>query len=181
MKGMVFTEFLEMVEDKFSAAVVENIIDASTLPSEGVYTALGTYDHAEIIQLVSHLSEKTGIAVPALVQSFGDFLFGQLSTLYPQFFDGVSGSFDLLERVNDYIHVEVKKLYPDAELPSFRCDRPAQDVLTMHYLSSRPFADLAEGMIRGCIDHFGERIAIQREDMPGAAGTAATFTLTRQV
>lgn len=180
MKGMVFAQFLEMVEEKFSVAVVENIIDASDLPSGGAYTALGTYDHGEIIQLVSHLSEKTGIEVPALVQTFGDFLFGQLSTIYPQFFDGVSDSFDLLERVDDYIHVEVKKLYPEAELPSFLCERPAPGVLTMSYRSSRPFADLAEGMIRGCIAHFGERIMIQREDVPGVAGTAATFTLTQQ-
>lgn len=180
MKGLVFAQFLEMVEEKFSDAMVEDIIDASDLASGGAYTALGTYDHGEIIQLVSHLSQKTGIPVSALVQTFGEFLFGQLATVYPQFFENVADSFDMLERVDDYIHVEVKKLYPEAELPSFECTRPASDALTMHYRSTRPFADLAEGMIRGCVAHFGERITILREDEPAAAGAAATFMLTRQ-
>ena len=59
MKGMVFTEFLEMIEATFSAEVVDQIIEASALSSHGVYTAVGSYDHAELIQLVTHLSEIT--------------------------------------------------------------------------------------------------------------------------
>lgn len=180
MKGMVFAQFLEMVEERFSPATAEHIIEASDLPSGGAYTALGTYDHGEIIQLVAHLSQKTGIAVPTLVQAFGDFLFERLAATHPQFFGGVNDSFELLERVDGYIHVEVKKLYPEAELPSFECRRPAPGLLTMCYRSSRPFADLAEGMIRGCVAHFGESITIVREDGPGETGTAAMFTLTRQ-
>ncbi|MBT8311465.1 MAG: hypothetical protein HKP23_01335, partial [Flavobacteriaceae bacterium] len=39
MKGIVFTEFLEMVEDKFGLEVVDTIIEKAELPSEGVYTA----------------------------------------------------------------------------------------------------------------------------------------------
>ena len=36
---MVFTEFLEMVGSKFSADMVDNIIDDSNLPGGGAYTA----------------------------------------------------------------------------------------------------------------------------------------------
>ena len=39
MKGIVFTEFLEMVEDKFSFDVVDTIIEQSELESGGVYNA----------------------------------------------------------------------------------------------------------------------------------------------
>ena len=45
MKGIVFTEFLEMVEDKFSADMVDDIIDDCDLASGGAYTAVGTYPH----------------------------------------------------------------------------------------------------------------------------------------
>jgi hypothetical protein len=48
----------------------------------------------------------------------------------------------------------------------------------MAYRSTRPFADLADGLIRGCIDHFGKPIDVAREDVPGAGGTAARFVLT---
>jgi hypothetical protein len=180
MRGMAFTQFLEMVEEKFSATMVENIIDLSDLPSGGAYTALGNYADSEMTQLVWHLSQQTGVAVPVLLRFFGEYLFARFPALYPQYFEGVSDPFDLLERMDDYFQVEEKKLYPDSDLASMRCERPGRDVLTMYYRSVRPLADLIEGMIRGCIDHFGARVEIQRDDEPGAAGTAATFTLTRQ-
>ncbi len=53
MKGMVFTEFLEMVEDRFSPEIADRIITASDLRSGGAYTAVGTYEHSEMIQLVT--------------------------------------------------------------------------------------------------------------------------------
>jgi sulfite reductase (ferredoxin) len=38
-------------------------------------------------------------------------------------------------------------------------------------------ADLAEGLIRGCIDHFGDPVRVIREDLPGPPGTAARFAI----
>ena len=53
MKGMVFTEFLEMVESTFSADMVDDIIDDSAPPSGGAYTSVGTYDHQELVGMVT--------------------------------------------------------------------------------------------------------------------------------
>ena len=53
MKGMVFTEFLEMVESTFSADMVAAIIDDSAPPSGGAYTSVGTYDHQELVGMVT--------------------------------------------------------------------------------------------------------------------------------
>ncbi len=75
-------------------------------------------------------------------------------------------AFDFLSRVDDVIHVEVRKLYPDAELPSLPCERPAPNRLLMHYSSPRGFGDLAEGLIAGCIKHFGENITVTRTNLP---------------
>ena len=36
MKGVVFTEFVEMVEEKFSPEMAELIIESSNLPSQGI-------------------------------------------------------------------------------------------------------------------------------------------------
>jgi len=179
MKGIIFTEFLEMVEDQFSPEVADRIIEACALPSGGAYTAVGTYDHREMVQLVTELSKATGIAVPDLLRSFGRHLFGRFVATYPRFFDGVDSAFTFLENLEGYIHVEVHKLYPDAELPSFVCTaEPGQ--LTMVYRSTRAFADLAEGLIRGCAEHFGEDLDIQREDLSGGQGTCVRFTLTQR-
>ncbi|MDQ3583143.1 MAG: heme NO-binding domain-containing protein [Pseudomonadota bacterium] len=179
MKGVVFTEFLEMVEERFSPEIADRIIDASDLPSGGVYTSIGTYDHTEMVQLVSQLSTITGTTVPILVHTFGKYLFSRFVALYPQFFAGVESAFPFLERIDGYIHVEVLKLYPDAELPRFECDTSETGRLTMIYRSTRGFADLAEGLMQGCIDHYGENITIQREDLSGGSGTCVRFLLTK--
>ena len=71
----------------------------------------------------------------------------------------------------------MRKLYPEAELPSFACDTPAPGRLSLTYRSARPFAVLAEGLIRGCVDHFGEAVDIEVEDLSGGTGTAARFLL----
>jgi len=77
MKGIVFTEFMDMVDDKFGMDVTETIVQASDLPSGGAYTAVGTYDHAEIVSLVVNLSKSTNIEVPVLIY------LGQCGWLYP--------------------------------------------------------------------------------------------------
>ena len=180
MKGFVFSEFIDFVEETFSPEVVDNIIEASNLPSGGAYTTVGTYDHKEILQLVTALSKKSGIPVSELVRSFGKHLFSRLALAYPQFLAGIENSLEFLPRVEDHIHVEVLKLYPDAELPRFECESTQSDRLSMIYRSQRPLADLAEGLIEGCAEHFGERILIEREDLADEAHYAVQFSLTRQ-
>lgn len=175
MKGIVFTEFLEMVESTMGADVADRLVDDCELPSGGAYTTLGTYAHSEIVQMVKRLSELTETPVPALLKVFGTHLMGRFAQLYPQLLGSQSTAFGMLEIVENYIHVEVKKLYPEAELPTIHTERtsPTQMILTYH--STRPFADLAEGLVQGSILHYGEKIRLQREDLE--PGTKARFTL----
>lgn len=70
MKGIVFTEFLEMVESAFSEAMVDRIIDKAKPASGGAYTSVGFYDHREIVALVMALSEASGTPVPDLIKAF---------------------------------------------------------------------------------------------------------------
>jgi len=180
MKGIVFTEFLEMVESKFSPELADSIIEGAQVPSGGAYTSVGTYDHSEMIKLVSCLSKETGIGKAELVRSFGMYMFERFYVLFPQYFTGIESSFHFLERIEDYIHVEVRKLYPEAELPSFECDTSQPGCLRLTYRSTRPFAALAEGLIRGCIAHFREDADIDVEDLSNGTGTAARFVITQR-
>jgi hypothetical protein len=175
MKGIVFTEFLEMVEAEFSADVADEIIESTELASGGAYSAVGTYDHREIVALVSRLSELKGHPVPDLLKAFGRHLLQRFARGYPQFFEDKSSAFEFLDDVEKTIHVEVLKLYPEAELPSFETSRDG-DALIMIYRSPRRMADLAEGLITGCGEHFGETLIIEREDVSGD-GREVRFTI----
>lgn len=180
MKGIVFCEFVEMLEQEFSADMADEIISGTTLESGGAYTTVGTYDHHEMLALVTQLSEKTGTPVPDLVEAFGRYLFGRFVDLYPAFFEGVDGAFSFLDRIEEHVHVEVLKLYPDAELPTFETSRTDDNTMVMVYQSTRPFADLAKGLIEGCIAHYGEPVDVQMEDLSDEGRTHVRFTLMRQ-
>jgi hypothetical protein len=179
MKGLVFTEFLEMVEATWSFDMVDTIIASSQVASGGAYTSVGTYPHAEMIALVSALSVETQTPIPDLVRAFGKHLFGHFAAAYPRFFQHSNDSFQFLSGIENIIHAEVRKLYPDAELPTFEVES-APGRLTLTYFSDHPFADLAHGLIEGCLAHFGGGVALRRESTPGIPGAQARFILIRQ-
>lgn len=162
---MIFTEFLDMVGQVFSPAMVEKIIDAAQLPNQGAYTDVGTYDHQEMIRLITALSKETGISISELQIIYGKHLFKKLFTRYPHIIQHSKNVFEFLNSVDGHIHVEVLKLYPEAELPRFQCEIISPDQMTMTYHSNHPFQDLAEGLMQGAADHFHEKIHIQRTAM----------------
>ncbi|MGG7519628.1 heme NO-binding domain-containing protein [Allorhizobium undicola] len=160
MKGIVFTEFLQFVGDMWNEDLADDLIEASDLPSGGAYTSVGTYDHAEMVRLVSELSARTERSPQDLLFCFGQHLAGRFATLFPAFFAGAGGLFDFLESVDNHIHVEVLKLYPDAELPRFTTLERTGDVLTLRYTSARHMEDLAVGLIHGAAAHFGKPVSV---------------------
>ncbi|MDQ5769257.1 heme NO-binding domain-containing protein [Thiothrix subterranea] len=179
MKGLVFTEFLDMVEQQFSANMVDDIIEASDLPSGGAYTAVGTYSHSEIVTLVQQLAIRTGIAVPELIKAFGHYFFGRFVALYPSFFTAAPDVFDFLDSIENHVHVEVLKLYPDAQLPTFETQREGSDKLIMIYRSKHPFATLAAGLIEGCLAHYQVTAHTEMVDCSAGKGTHVEFHITR--
>ncbi|HLO46640.1 MAG TPA: heme NO-binding domain-containing protein [Leadbetterella sp.] len=165
MKGIVFTEFLEMVEVKFGYAMVDKIITDANLPSNGSYTSIGTYPHQEMVSLVTQLHQKTQIDVETLLKTFGSHLFDVFKKSYSFFFDNHSTSFDFLESIENHIHVEVKKLYPEAELPKFETKRVSDKSMIMTYYSDRKMAALAEGLIASTLAHFNEAGTIETKKL----------------
>jgi hypothetical protein len=165
MKGIVFVEFIELVDSHFSLEMSERLIEMSDLPSKGVYTSVGTYDFKEMLTLLDNLSTLTGRAPGDLLKDFGRHLFERFFTNFPAFFEGITSSFEFLSRVDGVVHLEVRKLYEDAEPPTFVCTFPGPDRLHLKYQSKRNLPDLAEGLILACIDHYGEQCSIQRQSI----------------
>jgi len=62
---------------------VDGIIEASDLPSEGIYTSVGTYEFNEMVILLHSLSERTNISIDDLLYAFGHYLFVSLGKAIP--------------------------------------------------------------------------------------------------
>ncbi|MCF8483471.1 MAG: heme NO-binding domain-containing protein [Rhodospirillum sp.] len=179
MLGVMFTEFMDMVEATFSMDMVDDIIDDTSPASGGAYTAVGAYDSAEMMALVAALSTRAGIPTNNLTRAFGKHLFARLAEGYPDIPTNIPCALDPLAGIESRIHGEVRKLYPDADLPHFETERPAPDRLEVVDHSTRPLLDLAMGLIEGCAAHFGETLEITMDDLSHGAGTAARFTVLR--
>lgn len=162
MKGVVFVELIAMAEAVAGEDLVDEVLETTPLQSGGIYTAVGNYPCSDLMALVQALSERLDAPVDDLQIRFGEWMFAKFVTGYPAFFDGKSDAFTMLESIENEVHVEVRKLYPEVELPTFDTRRLDDNTLQMTYQSERPLIAFCEGMIRACVAHFGTPADISR-------------------
>jgi hypothetical protein len=163
MKGIVFTSLGDMVEEKFGLETWNALLAQVELPSGGLYTAGGTYPDEEMFTLVAGLSKLVNIESPKLVEAFGIYMFPILASKYPNFLEQKDLK-TFLKSIDEVIHVEVRKLYPDASLPSISYEDPSPNELILNYRSSRKLCALAIGLIQGAATHFNTNVRIKQPE-----------------
>lgn len=168
MKGVVFVELLKMAEGAFGEDVVDNVLDKADLENNGAYTAVGNYSCNELIKIVDAFSEHSGLSEEVLQRKFGHWMLDFFGENYPDFFKGKTKSFEMLEAVDGEIHVEVRKLYPEAELPRFDTKRMSDTHMEMEYTSPRPLVGFCHGLIEACVERFDETAVIERGETAGS-------------
>lgn len=176
MKGIIFNVTEKAVTELLGEDAWDDLLDDAGL--NGDYTALGTYPDEDLLALVSAAATKTGHdpadvqrlvgrqALPHLVASMSDFLDPDLDVLA------------FLESIHSIIHVEVKKLDPNAKPPDVIPERISDDELHLTYRSERGLSPLAEGLILGAGDHYNEPVTIE---VLSGEGTESVIAVRREV
>lgn len=154
MKGVVFVELIEMAETLLGEEAVDAVLDACPLSSGGAFTRVGNYPCSELIALVEAFAARSATPPEALQRRFGHWVMAHFARTYPNLLADHPDALTMLEAIEGEVHVEVRKLYPDAELPRFETARPAPGCLRMVYRSPRPLAAFCHGLIEACLDHF---------------------------
>lgn len=180
MKGIVFTEFLELVETKFGLEMVDKIINQSNLESNGIYTSVGTYKFSEMLQLLQHLSSDTNISIDNLLLVYAEHFFAVLAQSYPALIDSYKDPIEMLASIENHIHIEVKKIYPDAELPSFEIIEKTNNSLIMIYKSSRAMHHFGLGLMNKTFEHFNSSAIIELEKIK-EDGTEVKFIINKNL
>lgn len=177
MKGMLFTELIDFIERHSDIATAEQIIDEANLETSGAFTAVGNYPHQEMLQLVGSASSVLQSPSRDLMRQFGKELFSRLYESHPEFFEeNVNNAPLFLERIQEHIHDEVTKLYPDSNPPSVLVSRD-DGFLRVTYESHRPFALVALGLIEGCYEYFGKPVQVQFDDDLDETSSSAQFSI----
>ncbi|MEM7431063.1 MAG: heme NO-binding domain-containing protein [Pseudomonadota bacterium] len=177
MKGIVFNIFSDLVNDEFGMEVWDQLIDQTEPESMAIYTSTEIYPDEELVAYVTELSRITGAEAPALIRAFGKYMMHRFKGVHPEFMEGQTAK-SMLEGVHDVIHVEVKKLHPDTLLPTFEYESSGDDQLTMIYTSPRKLCHLAEGLIEGTGEVFGEAITIDHTECMHDGADSCRLELT---
>ena len=178
MKGIVFTEFLDLVEEKFGLEMVDAIISQSKLESKGVYTSIGTYSFSELLQLLQNLQTKTGISIDNLLLIYGEHFFSVIETNYKDLLSSYNDPIEMLASIENHIHVEVRKIYNDAELPTFIIKEKTKKTLILIYKSSRSMHHFGLGLMNKTFEHFNSKATIILEKIK-KDGTEVKFIITK--
>ena len=127
----------------------------------GDYTALGTYPDEELLALVGAAAERTGHDPADVQRLIGRNALVHLVASIEDFVDRDSHVFDFLSSVHTIIHVEVKKLDPEAKPPDLVPHRVSSKELQMTYRSERGLSPLAEGLIIGAGDLYDTPLSVE--------------------
>ncbi|MEM7285994.1 MAG: heme NO-binding domain-containing protein [Actinomycetota bacterium] len=172
MKGVIFNVVEEVVVSLWDDDTWDDLLDDAGL--DGSYTALGNYGDEELLALVDAAHRLTEIPVPSLLETIGEHATVRLAERLPGAAEDAGSAREFILRVNDIIHPEVKKLYPQAIPPVFEfTEHTDDDGLVVEYRSRRGLDALAIGLLRGCGHLYGEPVDVDR-----VAGSTSTFRVS---
>jgi hypothetical protein len=160
MKGIIFTVFNDMIEEKYGLAMLDELIIQLNPPNQGSYAAGGTYQDSELMSLVTLTAKRLNVAPYQLLTDFGKYMFPVLAKKHPLFVSSTMTLKEFLKTVDGIIHVEVKKIDQDANLPTISYLEPSPNQLIMIYQSPRQLCALATGLIQGAAAYFKQTVNI---------------------
>lgn len=177
MKGIIFNAVEEAVVDLHGADAWDDIVEAAGV--DGAYTALGTYPDRDLFAIVGAACAHTGSSPNDLLRLLGRHVMPILIRSVEDLVDRDADVFDFLSSVHGIIHVEVRKVSPDARPPDVIPLRLDDDTLQVTYRSERGLDALAEGLFLGAGDQFGQPLTVERREEPTEDGSTV-FVLRRQ-
>lgn len=163
MRGVIFTEMIEFVEEALGFEIADKMIEKARLENGGAFSQGGNYPFTDMVKLLGALSEITGKKPNELLFIFGEYLFTVLVKLYGRDIRAAGSAIDFINSVEEYVHVEVKKLYPDADLPKFITEEIDEEHIVLVYQSEKKLESFAHGLITACGKYFNEPLDVNFE------------------
>jgi hypothetical protein len=179
MKGIIFNQFLDMVEGKFGYQMVDAIILQNSSTTGGAYTSIGNYSHDELKRLFKSLHEKTKIPLPLLLHEFGRHLFQWFIKNYGSKFQSSNNAFCFIKGMEVQLQNELEKIYPDIRFPEIKIKSRNGSSLEVYYYADYGAASLIRGILEAALDYFDENAIVKSSRVPGEKN-CMKFTLYKK-
>lgn len=162
VKGIVFNLFENFVSETWDEDTWDEILDGVELVTQEPFVGPGNYPDEDLVALAVATCERVKVDVPAGLRAFGKYAFPHLAAVHPEFVDAHDNAKSFLASAESVIHVEVRKLMPDAEPARILCEDTGPGRQTLRYVSGRKLCAFVEGLLDGIGERFGETIAFQK-------------------
>jgi len=154
MKGVVFNILESFVCEGWGDEVYETILERCPLHTKEPFVGPGTYPDADLVIIAKATAHHLGLPLNDALRAFGAYSFPVLAGSVRELIADLTTPQALLHAVEGVIHVEVRKLYPEAKPPRFVVrDRP-DGTLRLQYYSQRRLCAFLEGLFDGLGEHF---------------------------
>lgn len=162
MKGIIFNLLEEFITENLGESAYEKILEQCQLTTQEPFVGPGSYPDEDLMAIAGKTIETMGVTADEALRAFGRFCFPRMVGKYPEFVNPFNHPKPFLKSIDSVVHVEVKKLYKDAEPPCFVYEDPADDTLVIKYSSKRKLCKFMEGLIDGVADHFKSPIQYEQ-------------------
>jgi hypothetical protein len=127
-----------------------------------VWVGPGTYPDEHLMAVAGVAAQHAGLPLKTAVRAFGKFSFGGLGRRHPDIVARFADPVSMLEGIESVIHVEVRKLMPEAVTPRILAERRPDGRLAVSYESRRGLCALMEGLLEGMGDHYGVNVTLEK-------------------
>ncbi|TPV93215.1 MAG: hypothetical protein B7733_21870 [Myxococcales bacterium FL481] len=159
MKGVMFNILEEFVVENWGIQAYEDILTKCPIHARGPFVGPGTYPDADLLAIAGAAAKHLGVELADAMRALGEFAFPLLAQKVPDLVFPCRDSLEFLARLDDVVHVEVKKLMPHAVTPSFQFSATGPDQADLVYRSQRRLCPLVEGLLAGVGKLFGDGLS----------------------
>lgn len=154
MKGVIFNIAEKFVETKYGNDALEALYNEANFSTKDPFIGPLTYPDADMLEMVRAGCKLLKLTPDELLYNLGVFAFSGLAERHPVFLKDIDHPKEFLKTVENVIHIEVKKLYEDADLPTFQYEEPHPNELIITYFSKRKLYSFMSGLIEGVAQHY---------------------------
>ncbi|NHN40587.1 hypothetical protein G9C85_02910 [Halorubellus sp. JP-L1] len=163
MHGIVMKAMKDFVVETYDESTWRAIQAEAGLDGK-LYVPVSEYDDGEALALVAAASALSGEDEGDLLYEFGRFIVEPLVSTYGVHVEGEWSGLDLLANVETYVHEALRaKRLSEFTPPELEAERVDEDVAVVRYGSDRELCMLAEGIVDGVGEFYGDSYDIAHE------------------
>jgi predicted hydrocarbon binding protein len=175
--GILLKGLKEFVVERYDRRTWNEVRDESTVERK-VYLPIETYDDGELTALVEAMVDVTDLPADELLEAYGRSVSTRLLTTYDNVIDDDWSAADLVERVDDAVHGQLREHNGKIHPPELDCERVSPQQIRVQYRSSRQLCPVARGIVYGIGDHYGESFGVDERQCVHDGDDVCEFLVT---